>query len=170
MNGPTTGQNHQSGASPTWEAAHAWPATAAQPNAVPQQPAAAHAGTSGHIRRCTYRRVMPVTQDRRALTMALAEVNGSSKRSRSLHPFASEPPMRPHNARFGLPPSKYFQPNSLKSFTDRAICGKNSFNRCPYPSFPFPTISLIRAPALDNQTVPLSDPSRNPLLERLREV
>jgi hypothetical protein len=67
-------------------------------------------------------------------------------------------------------PLRIFTHILLKSFTDEAICGKNSRNRCPYPSFPFPTISLIRAPALDNQTVPLSDPSRNPLLERLREV
>jgi hypothetical protein len=40
----------------------------------------------------------------------------------------------------------------------------------PVSSFPFPTITLIRAPALATQTVPLSEPSHNPTLNRLREA
>jgi hypothetical protein len=30
-----------------------------------------------------------------------------------------------------------------------SMCGMNTGNRCPYPPFPFPTITPIRAPALD---------------------
>jgi hypothetical protein len=42
------------------------------------------------------------------------------------------------------------------------------FNQCPYPPFPFPPITPIRALALAISTVLLTDPSCNPCLIRLR--
>jgi hypothetical protein len=47
---------------------------------------------------------------------------------------------------------------------------ESRLNQCPYPPFPFPPIPPIRALALKTQTVPLSDPRRNPCLNRLRDV
>jgi hypothetical protein len=55
----------------------------------------------------------------------------------------------------------------LRGFTGTVICGMNIGNRCPYPPFPFPTITLIRAPALAIETVPLIALAYNPNLEEL---
>jgi hypothetical protein len=39
--------------------------------------------------------------------------------------------------------------------------------RCPYPPFPFPPITQIRAPALTNETVTLLAPAYNPQLNEV---
>jgi hypothetical protein len=54
----------------------------------------------------------------------------------------------------------------LRRFTFMSMCGMNTGNRCPYPPFPFPPITPIRAPALDeppNRTFvgPLAQPLSN---------
>jgi hypothetical protein len=54
----------------------------------------------------------------------------------------------------------------LRTFTGRATCGMNRANRCPYLLLSLsPPITLIRAPALATQTVPMLDPSVNPSLK-----
>jgi hypothetical protein len=57
----------------------------------------------------------------------------------------------------------------LRGFTGTAICGINRDNRCPYPPFPFP-ITLIRAPALATETLPLIALAYNPWLSRLHDA
>jgi hypothetical protein len=58
----------------------------------------------------------------------------------------------------------------LRGFTGTAICGINRANRCPYPPFPFPPITLIRAPAPATETVPLLDLSYNPYSNWLHDA
>jgi hypothetical protein len=58
----------------------------------------------------------------------------------------------------------------LRGFTGTVICGMNRANRCPYPPFPFPTITLIRAPALATGSVPLIALAYNPYSNRLYEA
>src|SRR5215208_2663642 len=51
-----------------------------------------------------------------------------------------------------------FTPHTREKLYFAAICGMNTGNRYPYPPFPFPPITPIRAPALRTQTVPMLAP------------
>src|SRR5215203_4311172 len=70
------------------------------------------------------------------------------------------PPLQPW---FVLHPCAVWNHLLLRRFTFMSMCGMKTGNRCPYPPFPFPTITPIRAPALDgppNRTFvrPLAQP------------
>ena len=59
----------------------------------------------------------------------------------------------------------------LKSFTFMSMCGMNQdLTSARILLSLSPLITPIRALALRTQTVPLSDPQRNPCLNRLRDV
>jgi hypothetical protein len=59
----------------------------------------------------------------------------------------------------------------LRSFTSGATCGMNRCYRCPYPPFPFPTYYPDTGTGSSHpKTVPLSEPSYNPHLNRLRDA
>src|SRR5215211_8855185 len=79
------------------------------------------------------------------------------------------PPLQPW---FVLHPCAVWNHLLLRRFTFMSMCGMNTGNRCPYPPFPFPTITLIRAPALDgppNRTFvgPLAQPLLKQTSQRL---
>jgi hypothetical protein len=58
----------------------------------------------------------------------------------------------------------------LRGCNSTAIYGMKGMLPVPIFSFPFPHHSLIRAPALRTQTVPVSDLSRNPCVSILRNA